>query len=325
MYAAQGRASAKDFAALTRSLFAAETNLMGHFNCEFLGGKWDHFMDQSVIGYDSWRDPVQNNLDAIHLTEIKVPDAAAMGVAVEGSEVAVTNGEISLLPFDSFNRQQHYIDIFNKGKAALGYSASASEPWIDLSESGGTIEKEQRICVSVNWDKAPKNGAIGTIKISGANGEVAVKVKSFNPAEPARDSVRGFVEGEGCVSIEPEHFSTKKDAGDNRWVKIPDYGRTLSGMRATAPTDAPAATPGKNSPSLEYKIYLFNPRAVRVARGHITGFELLARSGNPLRRFVRRRNAAGHHARPAKIHGAKRKPGLGKFREEQRPRGEILA
>ncbi len=68
----------------------------------------------------------------------------------------------------------------------------------------------------------------------------------------------------GCVSIEPEHFTAKHDAGENRWIKLPDYGRTLSGMRATAPVDAPAATPGKDSPCLEYKMYLFNTGTVQV-------------------------------------------------------------
>ncbi len=264
LFAHQGRASANDFAALTRSLFAAETNLMDHFNREFLGGKWDHFMDQSVIGYNSWRDPAQNNLDAIRLTEIEVPDSAALGVAVEDSETAATNGEVSLPQFDSFNRQKHYFEVFNRGKTPFDFSAMATEPWIILSEATGRIEKEKRIWVGVDREKAPKDDATGAIKISGAHGEVTVKVNSFNPAEPARESVQGFVEGEGFVSIEPEHFSAKKDAGENRWVKIPDYGRTLSGMRAIAPADAPAATPGKDSPSLEYKMYLFNTRTVQV-------------------------------------------------------------
>ena len=35
-------------------------------------------------------------------------------------------------------------------------------------------------------------------------------------------------------------------------------------MRATAPVDAAAAEPGKDSPSLEYKMYLFNTRTVQV-------------------------------------------------------------
>jgi hypothetical protein len=264
LYANQGRASANDFAARTRELFVAETNLFNYFNQTFLGGKWDHFMDQGIIGYRTWVDPRQNDLGAVDLAEMQIPDAAAMGVAVEGSELTATNGEISLPQFDVFNRQKFYIEIFNKGKTVFDFSAKADQPWIILSETGGTIEKEKRISVDVDWGKIPPGATNGTIKISGAGGEVAVTVNSFNPIEPTRESVNGFVEGEGFVSIEPEHFSANKAAGGNRWVKVPDYGRNLSGMRATMPVDAPAATPGKDSPCLEYKMYLFNTRTVQV-------------------------------------------------------------
>jgi hypothetical protein len=105
---------------------------------------------------------------------------------------------------------------------------------------------------------------VGTVKITGANGEVAVSVHAFKPARLSRTTLRGFVEGEGVVSIEPEHFTRKTDTHPYRWIKIEDYGRTLSGMRATAPADAPSATPGKNASCLEYKMYLFDAGAVEV-------------------------------------------------------------
>jgi len=264
LFAQQGRASANDFAEQTRTLFAAETNLMSYFNHDFLNGKWDHFMDQPFIGYVSWNEPRKNNLNAARLAEMKIPDAAALGVAVENSETAVTNGEISLPPFDAFNRRKFYLDVFDKGKTAFDFTATASEPWIVLSETGGTIEKEKRLWAGVDWDKAPKNSANGTIKISGAGGEVTVNVRAFNPAEVTRDSLQGFAEGEGYVSIEPEHYAGKTDAGENRWLKIQDYGRTLSGMRATGPANPPAAVPGKDSPSLAYKMYLFNVKTTEV-------------------------------------------------------------
>ena len=264
LYAQQGRASANDFAKQTRALFVAETNLLNHFNHEFLGGKWNHFMDQSVLGYNSWQDPPQNSLDAIKLSEIQLPKPAALGVAVEGSETAMTNGEISLPPFDAFNRQRHYVDVFNRGSMSLSFNIAASEPWISLSETPGVMEKEKRIWVSVDWAKAPKGTAHGALKIWDANCKIVVKADAFNPTNVTRDSLSGFVEGEGFVAIEPEHFSTNKSAGENRWQKIPDYGRTLSGMRATAPVDAPAAMPGNDSPCLEYKMYLFNTHTVQV-------------------------------------------------------------
>ena len=47
-------------------------------------------------------------------------------------------------------------------------------------------------------------------------------------------------------------------------MRIEDYGHTLSGMRASAIVDAPPATPGKDAPVLEYKMYIFNPGNTEV-------------------------------------------------------------
>jgi len=250
-YARQGRASANDKAAVCRALFQAETNLMAYFNHTFANGKWDHFMDQPFIGYTSWAEPPRNNMGAIRLAEGPVPEAAEMGLAVEGSGGA-------LPPFDVFNRQRHYLEVFNKGKTDFTFTASASDPWIRLSETGGTVGKDQRLWVSVDWSQAPAGAAAGTVRVAGANTNFIVQVAAFNPVEVTRDSLQGFVEGEGVVSIEPEHCTKIIDAGANRWIRIEDYGRTLSGMRATGPVDAPEAVPGKDSPCLEYRMYLFH-------------------------------------------------------------------
>ena len=283
LYAKQGRASANDFATQTRALFAAQTNLMDHFNRTFAGGKWNHFMDQTFIGYTNWNEPKQNNLDAVKLTEIIVPDAAAMGVAVEGSETAATNSEIALPQFDSFNQQRRYVDVFNKGKMAFDFTAKASASWIVLSKTAGQIKKEDRIEISVNWSQAPQGTNSGGIKISGAGGEVAVNISAFNPTNVTRDSLQGFAEGDGYISIEAEHYTTKSDAGANRWIKIPGYGHTLSAMRADAPADA-LATPEKNSPCLEYKLYLFSAGKVEVET--TVGATLNFIHGRPLRYAV---------------------------------------
>ncbi len=267
LYARQGRASANDYATETRQLFQTDTNLMAYFNHTFANGKWDHFMDQTHLGYTSWNDPPHNSLRAIKLTETVVPEAAAMGVAVEGSESAwpgATN-EAVLPSFDVFNQQRHYLDIFNKGKTPFEFTATASAPWIMPDETHGTIEKDHRLWISVDWSKVPEGMAGGTVKLTGTTNELIVKINAFNPAGVTRDSLHGFVEGEGFVSIEPEHFTKKTDAGQNRWIKIEDYGRTLSGMRATQPVDAPSAVPGTDSPCLEYQMYLVGTGAVEVA------------------------------------------------------------
>ena len=62
----------------------------------------------------------------------------------------------------------------------------------------------------MDWSKVPEGMAGGTVKITGTTNEVIVKINAFNPAGVTRDSLHGFVEGEGFVSIEPEHFTKKR-------------------------------------------------------------------------------------------------------------------
>ena len=280
LYARQGRASANDKAAECRALFQSETNLMAYFNHTFANGKWDHFMDQPFIGYTSWAEPLRgNNLGAIRLTETPVPEAAEMGVAAEGSGDA-------LPPFDVFSRRRHYLDVFNKGKAPFAFTASASDPWIALSETGGTVEKDKRLWVSVDWSKAPQGAAAGAVRVAGVNTNFTVKVAAFNAEEVTRDSLQGFVEGEGVVSIEPEHCTKMLDSGASRWIKIEDYGRTLSGMRATGPVDAPAATPREGFPLPGVPDVPLHHRRGGGERHYRADLELCSRPRASFRHFV---------------------------------------
>lgn len=46
--------------------------------------------------------------------------------------------------------------------------------------------------------------------------------------------------------------------GEAWWMKIEDFGHTLSGMRAFAPVDYLPANPDKDAPCLEYQMFLFS-------------------------------------------------------------------
>jgi len=260
LYARQGRASTTDMANQTRLLFRNDTSLMGYFNRLFAGGKWKHFMDQSHLGYTTWADPPLNSLRAINLKESNVPDAPSMGISVEGSE-AVWPGDLSdpVLPqFDIFSRQSHCIDVFNRGKGTFNFNVTTDNTWIIINKTKGAFGFDDRIWVTVDWTKIPKGKSRGTVKISGTGNEVTVLINAFNPVEITTESLRGFVEGEGYVSIEAEHFTRSIEAGTSRWIRIDNYGHTLSAMRANAEVDAASAVPGTNSPCLEYQMFLFS-------------------------------------------------------------------
>ena len=279
LYSRQGRARAHDSAAETRALFIAQTNLADHFNRTFAGGKWNHFMDQAYIGYRSWNPPRENNLGAVQLVENPLPETAAMGVAVEGAS-GTTGGT---LHFDKFGQAARYVEVFNKGQTPFEFVAKPSAAWILLTETRGTIAKEQRLEVRVDWSKAPEGKADAQIVFTGAQTNFTVHITTFNPSDLARGAFSGFVEADGFVSIEAEHFTKRTDAGANRWIKIPNYGHTLSGMRADGPPEA-LATPGKDSPCLEYQMHLFNAGQIEVEA--IVGPTLNFIPGRPLRYAV---------------------------------------
>jgi hypothetical protein len=264
LYAAQGRASANDMAEQTRKLFQADAELTDFFNHTLAHGKWNHMMDQTHIGYTYWQEPPKNTMPAV--TEITLPPAASMGVAVEGSSTAWPGSAApaALPTFDSFNQPRHFIDVFNRGRAPFEFTATASAPWIVLSATRGSVETEQRLWVSVDWEKIPLGPNKGVVTIEGAGAApIAVEVDIFHPNRPSRAEVKGFVETSGCVSMEAEHYTRKVDAGAAKWERIPDYGRTLSAM-SIFPVTAESVMPPAGSPRLEYQMYLFDAGRVDV-------------------------------------------------------------
>ena len=262
LYAQQGRASANDFADRVEALFKADADLMDYFNHKFADGKWNHFMDQVHIGYTNWQDPPRNVMPRV--SRLQLPESAAMGIAVEGSISAWPggSGEPALPKFDPYGAQKHYIDVFNRGRRLFNLQRKPMFPGSCSARFRERLQKEIRAWVSIDWPKAPTGSAEGFIDIKKDGGEsIRVKVQVFNP-EPIKPS-DAFIEGDGYVSIEAEHFTKSVPAGQVRWERIDDYGRTLSAM-SIIPVTAGSVTPPKDSPCLEYKMYLHESGVVTV-------------------------------------------------------------
>jgi len=98
---------------------------------------------------------------------------------------------------------------------------------------------------------------------SDTSDEVAVNIDVRRPQNIKRESLEGFVESEGYVSMEAVHFTNKIDRRSARWEAIDDLGRTLSSM-SVFPVTADSVTPPRNSPCLEYQMFLFDKGKVEV-------------------------------------------------------------
>jgi endo-1,4-beta-D-glucanase Y len=264
LYAAQGRASANELAAEARALFAQDAALARRYNEEVAGGKWRHIMDQTHIGYTGWQQPPSNAMPQV--AELALPEAGAMGVAVEGQVSAWpgASNRLALPCLDSYQRPARYLDVFNRGRKTFTAAVQAAEPWVLVKPSVARIDLEQRFWVSVDWSRIPSGVTNAVIQVTEAGGgKVLVDCPLFNPSQPARDALEGFVETDGCVSMEAAHFTRRVDGTGARWEEIPGHGRTLSSMRVI-PTTATSATPPHESACLEYRMYLFHPGVLEV-------------------------------------------------------------
>ncbi len=254
LYAEQQRASTNIYADSTKEKFFKDRELIDHYHKEMADGKWNHIMSQTHIGYTSWNNPPIDKMPAI--SYLQVADNASLGYVVESGEESrwSKNGlySRSFPTFDKINDQEYYIEIFNKGKEQLDFTVESENDWIKLSSTEGSINYEEKIYVTIDWEKVPTNETQGSIVISGAGQEFTVTV----PLMSETPSASGFVENYGVVSIEASKFSDKSDSREVKWIEVPNMGRTASAM-TVQPADAERQKINKNTPKLEYKFTIF--------------------------------------------------------------------
>lgn len=264
LYSKQGRSSTNELAQNAKDLFQKDADITNYYHVKLAGGKWNHMMAQTHIGYSYWQQPEKNSIPEVAV--ISLPDSTLAGVAIEGSSSwwpkETTKAVLPVM--DSYNKQTRYIEVFCRGKKPVEFKVKSSVDWLKTEPSEGKTEKEERIWVRVDWTKVPKGKSLVPITVStNGSANVIVYADVFNPEIPEKEPFEGFIESEGYVSMEAEHFSRKVENEPIHWQIIPGLGRTLSGI-TVFPVTSGSRIPTGNSPHLEYDMYLFNSGKVKV-------------------------------------------------------------
>jgi len=251
LYAQQGRAATNQLADEAEKLFANDAKISAEYN-HLNGGKWNHMMDQTHIGYTIWQQPTADTMPRVK--RINVSEREAMGVAIEGSTAAwPMSQQMPILPqFNSAQQSKHYIEVFNRGVQPLVYTAKTDQSWVELSSKTGTVKLQENLTVSINWAKAPKGTSTANITIADQNGP-PVTIALFASNMPELPDLKGFVEADGYIAMEAAHYTHVVNSNGIIWENIPGYGRTLSGI-TTFPVTVKSQTPGGNSPHLQYQV-----------------------------------------------------------------------
>ena len=257
LYAEQGRAATNELAAKAKDLFERDAEITYYYNNVLADGKWSHMMDQTHIGYTSWNNPPENIMPTVR--KYNPPDKPEMGVAIEGSSNWWPNADsdAKLPEYDNFNKQTYYIEVFNRGSIPFDYKIISDTDWIVVSDMQGTIDDQKRLLVGVNWEKAPKGRNSSGFTISAPNSEPVNITVEVNNLLPSPGELACYIESNGYVSIEAEHYREAVEPSPVSWQIVPNMGRTLSAV-IPEPVTAASQEPGGNSPRLEYDIYFFS-------------------------------------------------------------------
>ncbi|WP_426167647.1 glycosyl hydrolase 115 family protein [Pseudoduganella sp. R-34] len=263
LYARQGRAAANVLAERARELFRQDAALSEQYHA-LRGGKWNHMMSQTRLGYTYWNQPPLNVMPAVN--EVQLPAAGALGVAVEG-HAAVWPGPgaeaLALPALDAYEKRARHVEVFNRGSLPLSFTIIADQPWLVLSRTEGSVEVQERISVDVRWADVPRDAREATLTISGDDGSramVRVPIRQREVAVETAVAGQGgrFVETGGVVSIEAAHFTRQVTPAGRSWLLVPDHGRTLSAMTAL-PVHATGGLAGPQAMRLEYDVALAKP------------------------------------------------------------------
>jgi Gylcosyl hydrolase family 115 C-terminal domain len=246
--------------------------MMNTFNTGIARGKWSGFQLQPHIDYGDvarygpdapWQQPQINNVaipDVIFpaVRRIGLPAGALLGVAIDGSDKSWPGEQAQpVLPALSPYQAQPapYLDVFNRGQAAFDYRIQPGAPWLKVQPSRGRVTTQVRATVTVDWSRAPKGASRVPITITGPGGASVVVQAPIDHPDASQTALSGFVEANGYVSMEADHFTRAVTSGAVSWLRIPDIGRTGAGM-TPSPVTAPSQTQGAG-PRLEFTVTLF--------------------------------------------------------------------
>jgi hypothetical protein len=269
LYFAQGRASAGEWARRANEAGERMALETGYYNDKLAGGKWRHMMSLAP-NKGQWPSMLTSDpLPPAALSKMNPPEAAQLGVAIEGrlQPLSENQGAVALPSLSPFTNDVRFIDVFNAGRSPAPWIAKANYKWIKLSQAEGNLREDTRIWVSIDWANAPQGENVsGMIQITAAGPPRRVNVTIFNPKNAGRPKPKGFVESNGAMAIEAEHFTARSDRRGVGWQVIPGLGRTGDSV-AIFPTTAAAVNEKlviDETPKLEYQLNLLQPGKITI-------------------------------------------------------------
>jgi hypothetical protein len=248
-YAENGlAAAAKDYEKRVETCIAYDKKLTDYYNNEMADGKWKGMMSSAHICFENWNDEGWHYPETVRAEEAP---SDTLAVCPENGDGFVNSGTVILPEFTNVGQETHYFQAADGTEEAseIRVRTATEGVWVERIESD--TSSVANYAVRLLWDKIEENREYKiVVKASGQSVAILVKPVFIGGDIPAGT----FIQTDGIVSIEAEHYQENKEVKGCRWCRLDGYGKTLSSMKMY-PLDVNFDEIG-TGPSLAYPIYI---------------------------------------------------------------------
>jgi hypothetical protein len=271
LYARQNRLSALDYATMSEKAYQDIVKETAFYNDQLAGGKWKNMMSMTPRGLPVYQQPV--------LPEIKIDRPGMWGLAPEGfvkkdsSLLSKNPSELVLPVFNKAINSKYFIDIFLSEEKTIDWAVSSKDSWITVSRRTGTLspqpgKNQTRIWVGIDWGKAGKDAATGTLAFNAGGKTIIVKVNVSNPDLP--QGFKGGIEDNGYISLLAGSYSRKTAKGSAEWKTVSGLGNIEKSLTAfpfnlKLPLLNNPQALKESAPYVEYDFYTYSEGIPKVA------------------------------------------------------------
>ena len=250
LYARQNRIEANEIAALLDACVRADAEIIDEYE-KVDGGYYQGFGKSEHVGFVNWNEE-DDRFPLRHLV-----------YGANGSRLLVSrkDDENYMTGTEWCNRPQTWrdmlrpdvseieFDLIAAGKKPSHYKITSDCSWFSFSKTEGDVKVRERVTLSVNKALLSEK-IIGTFTVEDVGVSRAVVTVEVAPG----GSVPGlFMENDGYICIEAEHFAEKKDVDCGAFKILSPYGRSGSAVKVFPST---ANFEGKDD--MPYVEYHFN-------------------------------------------------------------------
>ena len=200
------------------------------------------------IGFTNWNDEDWKYPETV---QGAVSDENKLLVHAADSDCFVSEGEVSLPEFTSVGEETYLLQAANAKDALLDVTLTCEDDFVSIRELSCGPQSVRNFEVSVDFSKLTGTKE-SEILVQAAGCEVKVKVKAVVVTEKLPSMT--FVERDGIVSMEAEHFAANESKDGKEWKCLKEYGKTLSSMKVY-PMGTNFDKPGEG-PSLSYSVLI---------------------------------------------------------------------